>query len=108
MTKPRTSKFYENLAYKIETILGSYFPKIKFEKAGSRAKNAFRRESDLDIRFYYPGHKKEEIYPKIIEILKKKLPSLNGERIKYEIGRDYNVIKILPENGGKIDLVLVS
>ncbi len=108
MPKPRSKQFYDRLEGKIKDILKRNYSDIQFERAGSRARENYRRESDLDIRFYFPTRRvtKEEIYPKIIELLKSQLPSLDGEPIMYSFGTDRNIVKIRPSNGGKIDLVL--
>ena len=51
---------------------------------------------------------RRNVYPELIEHLEADLGEINGEIIRYQIGGEGNIIKILPANGGRADLVLLS
>lgn len=85
-------------------------PNIQINKVGSRARGDFGRDSDLDIRFYFPSGNPQRaaFYPKLVALLEDKLPDINGEKIVYSVGTDGNIVKARPVKGGKVDIVLVQ
>jgi len=110
MPLERNKAFYDRIEDEIITILIECYPNIEVKAVGSRARGDFTRSSDLDIRFYFNGTNstRERFYPRLIEVMMDELPNLNGERIIYDIGTSGNVVRVRPERGGKVDLVLVD
>ncbi|MHA1755151.1 MAG: hypothetical protein ACTSVV_00170 [Promethearchaeota archaeon] len=76
----------------------------KIAQAGSRAKQKYRPNSDMDVIFSVAGNpSKHSFYPSLITTLKNNFPNE-----KVYPGSNYNVVHIDFKQGGKFDLVLLT
>ena len=95
----------ESTGNKLEQILKSCYSNISISKGGSRATNNYRRNSDLDYEFYFPGSviSTPDAIQKVIMCLNKssRLYS-NGEKLNFREGTNGNVVNAHPQMGNKI------
>ena len=100
--KPRSKNFIGNM---LEQILKSCYSNILINKCGSRATNNYRRNSDLDYEFSFPGSgiSKSDAIQKVIMCLNKSSRLYpNGEKLNFKEGTNGKVINVHPRMGNKI------
>jgi len=106
MPKARKKGFYDTLANTAKQHAKNRFPNAKFISVGSRNRGDFKRESDYDYRVEISDMDKSKFNDELIEYLKEKLKTHQGERIVIGSGANNNVVNIKPANGGKVSFYL--
>jgi len=98
-------KYYISKWKKIVNVLKNSNLKISgVAKAGSRARQQHRSDSDIDIIMCASKDpSKKEFYPKLIDVLKGNFPY-----DKVYAGSTYNVVHFDTKAEGKFDLVLLT
>lgn len=96
---------YQNLWNSIYNVLTHSGLKVsRVAESGSRPKQQYRPDSDMDLIFAVSGNpSKQNFYPKLIRVMKNNFPN---EHV-YP-GRSYNVVHTDFVKGGKFDLVLLT
>ena len=98
-------KYYISKWTKIVNVLKNSNLKISgVAKAGSRARQQYRPDSDLDIIICVANDpNKKEFYPRLIATLKANFPYDN-----VYAGSTYNVVHFDTKSEGKFDVVLLT
>ena len=108
MPQPRGHKYYSDLSNTVNQHIKNCFPGSIIEKSGSRARDDFERDSDLDMIICIPGNpSRVNFYPELVLCLENKIKYFRNERIRVRKGINGNVVNILPQDGGKISYALI-
>ena len=98
--KIRDKKFYDTFIDKIREKMEKKWPEIE--------KRNFKRVNEQEIRFWIKDDPtRTSFYPRLLSLFKTSFPKIKEEKIWYEISKDGNSLKIMPEEGG-IELFLIK
>ena len=100
-----TDDYYKSKWKNIVNVMKSQNLNVaKIAKAGSRARQQYTSNSDLDVIFSVSGNpNKQNFYPRLEKVLKDNFPN-----DQVSLGSDKNVVHLYPSKGGKLDIVLLD